>query len=172
MKEQSPLARLFARDPASLVRYPAIPVDHALSECASIAQSLHSMSSALQQAQASPATEDEQLTSMISRLALHVWRAKGRLYDPATGEVREEMHKMQRHIQGAIEVLEQAGVRLEDWSGKAYDVGLPIKVLSYQPMPDLVQDTIIETLRPAILWKGRMIQMGEVIVGTPAKQEQ
>jgi hypothetical protein len=119
-------------------------------------------------AKASSQPDDEACDAVLARLALHVWRARSRTINPATGEVREDMQKIHRHVMGALETLEQAGLRMEDWLGKPYDVGLPLKVLSYQPSPGLAQDTIIETLRPVILIKGRMLQLGEVIVGTPA----
>jgi hypothetical protein len=31
----------------------------------------------------------------------------------------------------------------------------------------VVRDTILETVRPTVMWKNRLVQLGEVVVGTP-----
>jgi len=165
MTEQNPLARIFARPPRALVRYPQIPVDLALAQCAALEAEIQGLVAAALKASLTP--EDDGSAELIGNVAVHVWRARNRMTDPATGEVREDMRKVHRHVESALESLGNAGVRVEDWQGKPFDVGLPLKVLSYQPELGLTQDTVIETIRPAILWKGRMLQMGEVIVGTP-----
>jgi hypothetical protein len=56
---------------------------------------------------------------------------------------------------------------MNDWVNQPYDTGLPVKVLSFQPTPGLDRDTVIETVRPTVIWKDRLLQSGEVIVGTP-----
>ena len=165
MTEHSLLAQLLARDPRKLAQFPEIPVDKALAELSEIDSVIAEV---LQRTSSLHASSEQDSTGpLLCRLSTHLWRAKNRMMDPASGEVREEFKKVIRHVDGAIDSLSESGVRLQDWSDKAYDVGLPVKVLSYQPAPGLSQDTILETIRPAILWNGRMLQMGEVIVGTP-----
>jgi hypothetical protein len=60
------------------------------------------------------------------------------------------------------------GVVIRDQLNEPYDPGLPVNVLTFQPMPGLTRDTIIEVVRPTIIWQERVLQIGEVVVGTPA----
>jgi hypothetical protein len=107
------------------------------------------------------------LGSSIAALATHIWRARTRMVDPKTGAPREETRRLYRHIEGALEVFASMGVRLSDWADQPYDAGLPVKVLSFQPTPDISCDTVIEAVRPAVFWQDRLLQVGEVIVGIP-----
>jgi hypothetical protein len=34
------------------------------------------------------------------------------------------------------------------------------------------RDTVIETVRPTVMWKDRLVQLGEVVVGTPVNPEE
>jgi hypothetical protein len=159
------------------VSLPQAPVDRAFEEFLALHRSLQeAASSTSADTTSSPAAPEasvpaplpgEELSSFLCRLATHVWRAKSKMIDPATGAARDDMKRVYRHIEGAVETLGQSGVVLQDWLNQGYDVGLPVKVLSYQPTPGLTRDTILETLRPAVIWNGRMLQLGEVIVGTP-----
>ena len=89
------------------------------------------------------------------------------MVDPKTGAPREETRRLYRHIEGALEALTGMGVRLSDWIDQPYDAGLPVKVLSFQPTPEVTRDTVIEAVRPAVFWQDRLLQVGEVIVGIP-----
>lgn len=114
------------------------------------------------------ATEDlEALSGSLAALATQVWRARMRIIDPETGEPREEMRRIHRHIEGAFEAFSQLGLVINDWVKQPYDAGLPVKVLTFQPTPDLQRDTVLEAVRPTVIWKDRLLQMGEIIVGIP-----
>lgn len=118
------------------------------------------------------ASEDlEVLSSSLTALATQVWRARVRIIDPATGEPRDEMRRIHRHIEGAFEAFNQLGLTINDWINQPYDTGLPVKVLTFQPTPDLQRDTVLEAVRPTVIWRDRLLQMGEVIVGTPQTTE-
>jgi hypothetical protein len=108
----------------------------------------------------------------LAGLATQVWRARNRIIDPATGEPREEMKRIHRHIEGAYETFSQMGLALNDWVGQPYDPGLPVKVLTFQPSPGVTRDTVLEAVRPTIIWKEQLVQMGEVIVAIPETPEE
>jgi hypothetical protein len=163
------LAQIFARDPRKQVRFPELPVDEALT-------AVRRLEAALRETQAAPtapatpgpeADDLEGLSTAFGGLATQVWRAMGKTVDPATGEPREEMRRVHRHIEGALDVLKQMGLTINDWVNQPYDAGLPVKVLTFQPAPGLERDTILETVRPTVMWKNRLVQLGEVVVGTP-----
>jgi hypothetical protein len=41
-----------------------------------------------------------------------------------------------------------------------------VSVIAYEPLPDLQRNTIIETIKPTVFYRGKPIQIAEVIVGT------
>jgi hypothetical protein len=112
----------------------------------------------------------EELGGSLASLATQVWRARNRIIDPATGEPREEMRRIHRHVEGAFESFLEMGLVINDWLNQPYDSGLPVKVLTFQPTSDLQRDTVLEATRPTVIWKDRLLQMGEVIVGIPESQ--
>lgn len=104
-------------------------------------------------------------------IATDAWRAKTRMLDPATGEPKEEMKRVYRYISSIFEDLKHVGVEITDPTGRAYDVGMAVKVISSEPTEGLQSEAIVQTIKPSIRWKGRLIQMAEVIVGTPMKSD-
>jgi antitoxin component of RelBE/YafQ-DinJ toxin-antitoxin module len=82
------------------------------------------------------------------------------------------MRRVHRHLEGALDVLKEMGLTINDWINQPYDAGLPVKVLTFQPAPEVERDTVIETVRPTVMWKDRLVQLGEVVVGTPVNPEE
>ena len=103
----------------------------------------------------------------FATIATNIWRAKAKMVDPDTGEPKEEMKRVYRHIEAIIESLKQIGVETIDPVGRAYDSGMALKVITFEPTPGLSNEEIKETIKPSVAWQGRLIQIGEVIVGTP-----
>jgi hypothetical protein len=170
---QTLLAQILARDPRKQVRFPELPLDEALT-------ALRRLQAAPQPEPGTPAAEtaarpggeeSDEFGAALCGLATQVWRAVGKTVDPATGLPREEMKRVHRHIEGALDLLKQMGLTMNDWVKQPYDAGLPVKVLSFQPTPGLDRDTVVEAVRPTVLWKDRLLQLGEVIVGTPVSSE-
>ncbi|HXC02937.1 MAG TPA: hypothetical protein VNU49_09840 [Opitutaceae bacterium] len=147
-----------ARDPRRIVRFPEAPLDQALAEWEKIQST---------PAPAPPAAAPAPALDQIAAIATHVWRAKNKLIDPESGQPREETKRTYRHIESTLDALAQMGVVIRDQLNEPYDPGLPVNVLTFQPMSGLSRDTIVEVLRPTIIWRERVLQVGEVIVGTP-----
>jgi hypothetical protein len=163
------LAQILARDPRKQVRFPEPPVEEALTALRRLEASLREPPPPPpSRGTAGPFADDaEGLAAAFGGLATHVWRAYGKTIDPVTGQTREEMRRIHRHIEGALDVLQQMGLTINDWVNQPYDAGLPVKVLTFQPAPGVTRDTILETVRPTVMWKNRLVQLGEVVVGTP-----
>ena len=107
----------------------------------------------------------------LAVVATELWKARGKTIDPTSGEVRDEMKRVHRHIDKALESLREIGLETRDDTGKVFDYGLPLRVVTTQPMPGIQREKIIETLRPTVLWKAQIIQMGEVVIAVPAPSE-
>lgn len=108
----------------------------------------------------------------MAQIATNAWRAKMRMVNPENGEPREEMTRVYRHVEAICDSLHQLGVETTDPVGRKYHSGMALKVVTFEPTPGLSKEEIKETIRPSISWQGRLIQMGEVVVGTPATPEQ
>lgn len=184
MKDPGPLQLLMATEPKKLARLPEPPLEKALAEvqalknapaCAAPGPGEGAVPPPVAPQPIAPVDAtgpaepgaDDAMAGSLATLATHVWRAQSKMVDPGTGEPREETRRLYRHIEGAIDTFAAMGVRLSDWLGQPYDAGLPVKVISFQPTPDLVRDTVIEAVRPAVFWQDRLLQVGEVIVGIP-----
>jgi len=183
--QYSLLAQLMARDPRKDVRFPDVPLDQALAVLQQMETTLQELKAAPPAAQPPAPVESmppvvpvvapeglESLDGSLSGLATQIWRAKARTIDPETGAPREDMRRINRHIDGALEMFAEMGLTMNDWVKQPYDPGLPLKVLTFQPTPGILRDTVLEAVRPTVIWKDRLLQMGEVIVGTPQSPEE
>lgn len=113
-----------------------------------------------------PAASTERLLAIVST---GLWRLRNQMRDPTTGEVREELRRPFRHLASVWDALAEHGIDIEEYGNRPFDSGMALKVIAFQPMPGLGRETISETIKPAVYLGGRLIQMGEVIVGTPER---
>jgi hypothetical protein len=123
---------------------------------------------ALNQAAIGNSSTEEEWTKLIRQLGTELWRLKMKMVDQS-GDPLEEMKRAYRHVNSAIDLLTDAGFEISDHIGKRYDQGMSLDVIAFQPASDIDSDTIIETIKPSIYYRGKPIQSGEVIVATPLK---
>lgn len=179
MSNPSLIAQIFARDPRKLVRLPELTVEPAIAELQQLQEQLAAqvapVAAAMPASEAvtvAPAALPESFKSSLCALVTHVWRAKLKLVDTTTGEPKEETRRAYRHVEAALETFTQMELTMSDWIDQPYDPGLPVKVLTFQPMSGLMRDTVVEAVRPTIIWKDQLLQLGEVVVGIPAQTEE
>jgi len=108
-----------------------------------------------------------EVVKALVELATNAWRARRKLVNSDTGEPHPEMKGAVRHIDAQLREFSELGIEIRDMQGRAFDTGMALKVVSFEPQAGLSKEEIIETIRPTIAWNGKLIQMGEVIVGTP-----
>jgi hypothetical protein len=104
----------------------------------------------------------------LADIATNAWRARSKMLDGASGEVRDEMKRVFRHIEGILETFKEMGLEIKDHTGDPFDYGLPLKVVTTQPTQGIVKESVLETIKPTIYWQKQIIQMGEVVITTPA----
>lgn len=168
--QENAAARTGSATPGDVSATPAAGVTLSASSSSSPASS-NALSDPAAPVQPAPSGATENVDAGLCALATHVWRAKGKLVDADTGVPREETRKIYRHVEGALESFTQMGITLNDWIGQPYDPGLPVKVLTFQPAEGVVRDTVIEAVRPTVIWRDRLLQLGEVVVGIPINPE-
>ena len=110
------------------------------------------------------------IAKAFALIATNAWRSRNKIIDSKTGEPREEMKKLYRHIEAIQDALSLADVQTIDTAGRDYDTGMALKVVSFEQTTGLLKEEIKETIKPSVKWQGFLIQMGEVIVGTPKVQ--
>ena len=106
---------------------------------------------------------------MAADVGTLVWRIQLRL-DP-TEELSKPLQKLSRDVERTRDALTQGGIEIKDHTGGDYDGGMALRVITSQPVSGLARRRIIETLKPTIYYKNRVIQMGEVVVGVPEGTE-
>jgi len=111
-----------------------------------------------------------QLVKAIVDIATYVWKARTRMVDGVSGEVREEMKRIYGDMERIYKCFDELGIVVKDHTGETFDYGLPLKVITTKPMA-ISEDIITETLKPTIYWQYKIIQHGEVEVGTPIEPQ-
>lgn len=124
--------------------------------------------------------EEKELTKLYKTFATTVWRMRNLIIDTESGEPKEELNersisKIAKYLESLDGALEDAHVQVKgDYTGKPYDEGDAVKVITFEDRQDLTRDEYIETLTPTVRWtdkngKPRLLQQAEVVVGK-AKQ--
>ena len=116
----------------------------------------------------------------IIRLVDNIWRCQKGLFSFASQDNSGSTQKTLRLLKEAQEVLKEASIDLQDYTGEKYVEGMVVKRLAFQPCTDeikrnclilkdcdLKSGRIIETIKPAIYRDNRLIRTGEVIVCQP-----
>jgi hypothetical protein len=114
--------------------------------------------------------DDADLRVLVS-IATNTWRARTKMTDPITGEIREEMKRVGRHVEAIYRNFAELGIVIRDHTGEAYDEGQPMKVVASKPTAGLDKKRVSETLLPSIFWNDRLIQNGEIEIAVPIAAE-
>lgn len=113
--------------------------------------------------------KEEELLDMAADVGTLVWRIQQRL--AATGELPKPLQRLSRDVERTWDALTQGGIEIKDHTGGDYEGGMALRVITSQPVIGLARRQIIETLKPTIYYRDRIIQMGEVIIGVPEETE-
>jgi hypothetical protein len=105
-------------------------------------------------------------TRCLAEIATTLWRLETKMLDD-TGVPLPEFRNLYRHVRSGIDTLQDAGITIQTHRDAPFDPGLLLTVVAYQPSPGLDRERVLETIRPTLYFADRVIQNGEVIVGTP-----
>src|ERR1051325_4389962 len=59
----------------------------------------------------------ENVARGMAAIATNAWKAKTKMVDGASGEVREEMKRVFRHIEGIFDSFQEIGLEIKDHTG-------------------------------------------------------
>ena len=113
--------------------------------------------------------DERELERFLAEIGTGLWRIRNKLMQPLIKESTKEMHSVIRSLESTWDVLTQGGIEIKDHTGEPIIGGEALHILTFQPSADVTRDEVIETIKPTIYYKGKMIQIGEVVVGTPEK---
>ena len=113
--------------------------------------------------------KEEELLDMAVDVGTLVWRIQQRL--SAASELPTELRRVSRDLESTWDALTQRGIEIKDHTGQDYAPGMALRVITSQPVAGLTRQQIIETLKPTIYHRDRIIQMADVIVGVPEETE-
>lgn len=117
---------------------------------------------------AGSAIPDSDLVKLFRAAGTAVWKLAGRMIDEETREPKDEYRRLWRHVEAIRDALTAVGVDVIDWTGKRYDEGMSLKVVSEEERPGTKEPEIIETLLPTIRFRKQVqLQQGEVVVSRP-----
>jgi hypothetical protein len=111
--------------------------------------------------------DTKQTLKLLAEIVTSLWRVRRKL---AQGSEDGANKIISRHIESAFDTLTAAKVELKDHTGEKYVSGMSLKVVAFQPNPELKFEKITETIKPTIIYRGILLQNGEVIVEKPDNQ--
>src|SRR4051812_15082055 len=106
---------------------------------------------------------------LLADLATGVWRLRQRL--PALDAASDELRRPVRDVEALWRRLQEGGVQVIDHTGEVYDATKSVRVIAFEPAPQLTREQILETVKPTIYYNQEWIQTGEVVVGMPAQPD-
>jgi len=138
-----------------------------IAQLISTLDTLKSGFSGAQRAQTEPAMRHIQ--SALADVGTNLWRMQKEVEKRSSNEEVASKRSIGRHLQAAQDALAEMGIEILDHTGERIpDKGaVGLKRLAFEPQEDLEHEAVLETIKPTILFRGRQIQMGEVIVGIP-----
>jgi hypothetical protein len=109
------------------------------------------------------------LVCLLRDVGTGLWRMRERMVEPQGGEPLPEMRRAYRHLEALMDTLTQMGVRIHGHTDEQVPAcGIyALKAVAYEPTPGLVCERVIETIKPTIYFGSQVIQVGEVVIGTP-----
>lgn len=105
----------------------------------------------------------------LSEIATIAFRLRARTCEPGTNQARDELKSVVRQVEALVDLLASAGVEIVDHTGQTTPTtgAFQQRVLALERVASLTCETVIETVKPTVRYKGRLIQVGEVILGAP-----
>lgn len=110
-----------------------------------------------------PGKLDVPLDSLIE-LAIESWRLEHWLAGLPPEKVASKLRHIARRLQKFLTERELAAL---DLTGQKYEPGMAVEVLEVVPdeNPRAGEKLIVETVAPIVMWRGRVVRHGQVVVG-------
>jgi hypothetical protein len=104
---------------------------------------------------------------LLADLATDFWRLQRKHAAALARGDLEGLQRLQRDVTAMADRFQAAGVEILDHTGETYEPGKAVRVLAFQPCPEVQREEVGETIKPTVYYQGHWLQMAEVIVNTP-----
>lgn len=111
--------------------------------------------------------EEGELVSLLKDVGNGLWRIQNRL--STIENPSREVGSALRFLEATIDSMNQAGIEIQGHTGEVITGGEALKIISYEIHDHVSQDQVIETIKPTIYFKEKIVQLGEVVVGKPSR---
>jgi hypothetical protein len=118
--------------------------------------------------QVSTQEEPELDDKALAGAATSLWRARRKLAQDGDGRYTKPAS---RYLDLCRSALADIGLVVQDHDGDSYHPGRRLEVLAFEDDPDAEHDRVLRTVQPSIYFRGRHIQVGQVVVGSPTVKE-
>lgn len=105
--------------------------------------------------------DENEVDAALADALTNLWRTGRKL--GTDGAARQAA----RHLQAAWDGFARAGLTVQEHDGVAFDAGMALEVVAYEPRPGVQADVVCETVRPCVYRGKERIQVGQVIVARP-----
>jgi len=114
---------------------------------------------------AAGAAESKEWDRFLADIGTGLWRIRQGVARMAK---QQELPKgVTRALDTTWDVFSQSGLEVRGHDREIVVGGESFRIITWQPTPGLAREQVIETIRPSIYYRDRLIQAGEVIAGRP-----
>jgi len=113
-------------------------------------------------------SEPELDDKALAGAATSLWRARRKLAQDGDGRYTKPAG---RYLDLCRSALADIGLVVQDHDGDSYHPGRRLEVLAFEDDPGAEHDRVLRTVQPSIYFRGRHIQVGQVVVGSPTVKE-
>lgn len=114
----------------------------------------------------------QEVEKLLAVVGTGLWRARKKMLVMAKRDSSQDLRVAIWAIESTWDMINQVGVEVQDHDSEIITGGEALHVLAFEPSEQCTRETVIETLKPTVYYQDKMIQAGEVIVGTPLKNQQ
>jgi hypothetical protein len=115
--------------------------------------------------------EHNELTKTLTNIATSIWRIKEKLKQYDLASLPSDLKLLPRHVQAAWDALINGDIEIIDFAGERYVAGMAVTPIAFQPMEGCTTESICETIKPTIYYKGKLVQRADVIIACPIEAD-
>lgn len=108
--------------------------------------------------------EISQSVNNLTELAIEIWRIEQKITKSASSLPENQQKGLETSIQKLKRYLERQDIEIVDYTGKKFNDGLNLDVLSVEKDPSIPESIVRETVEPTVMHNGQVIKKAKVIL--------
>lgn len=107
--------------------------------------------------------------ALAARVANEVWRLGRRVKDSTESSDDDSLRAIRDSVSRLEDILLEHQIEIREHQGERYDPGLQVEVL--HDRDGQAPQYILETIRPTVTLRGRILQQAQVVIGAGNPKE-